>query len=64
MGYISNLSPSNSGLLIQVLSQASEANISLAQQQKIRKALVDKVDGGFDFMLYRDPDEEYDSDSD
>lgn len=62
--YISGLSPSNAGLLLQVLSQDADSSLSASQQQKIRQAMTEKVDGGFDFMLYREGEEEFDSDSD
>lgn len=64
MKYISNLSASNYGLLLHVLGQAINSDISAAEQQKIKEAIAAKVDGGFDYMLYREGDDEFDSDSD
>jgi hypothetical protein len=71
--FISNLVPAdpttgdmnNQGLVLSVMSQALESFLTLKEQKRLREAIKDRVDGGFDFVLFREMEEEsIDSDSD
>ncbi|KAL3425604.1 hypothetical protein PVAG01_02395 [Phlyctema vagabunda] len=65
LGYISKLKDTNKGLNIAVLSQALEHDLKETEQKSIRKAIMDKVDGRFEFVLFREAEDDFEgSDSD
>lgn len=65
LGYISTLQPTNQGLNLLVLNQNAEYDISEKEQSVIQKSIAEKVDGRFEFVLFREvEDSEIDSDSD
>lgn len=64
MSYIDTLSEGNSGLLLSVLNSTIEYNLNDTEITVIRDALATKVDGRFDFVLFREPESDYPSDSD
>jgi hypothetical protein len=61
LGYIGTLSEGNSGLLLSVMNSTSECDLTETERTVIRDALANKVDGKFEFVLYREPDSDYDS---
>ncbi|CAL3965985.1 unnamed protein product [Diplocarpon coronariae] len=63
IGYISMLQDSNRGLLLSVMNQSPENALSERQEGLIRHAIKDKVDGKFEFTLFREPDSESDTPS-
>lgn len=65
LGYISTLQPTNQGLNLLVLNQNPDYDISEKEQSVIQKSIAEKVDGRFEFVLFREvEDSEIDSDSD
>lgn len=64
LNYISNLQPGNSGLLLSIMNAAIESLLNASEQAFIRDAIAEKVDGRFEFVLYRELESEFDSDSD
>ncbi|PBP17688.1 hypothetical protein BUE80_DR011622 [Diplocarpon rosae] len=63
IGYISMLQDSNRGLLLSIMNQSPEYALSDRQEGLIRHAIKDKVDGKFEFTLFREPDSESESPS-
>ena len=53
MNYILNLGPGNNGLLLNIAMQDVDYNLTDEEQSRIRETLTSKVDGRFDFMLFR-----------
>lgn len=64
LNYISTLQPTNQGLILSVLSQNGEFDLNDKDKSVIRESIRDKVDGRFEFELYRDVESDIDSDSD
>lgn len=65
LNYISQLSESNRGLQIAIMSQILEYDLSEEELKALRKAIADKVDGKFDYILFREAESEFEgSDSD
>lgn len=64
LSYISTLQPTNHGLVLSVLSQRLDWNLSAHHRDILQHKIAEKVDGRFEFVLYRDSDSEYDSASD
>ncbi|CZT50217.1 uncharacterized protein RSE6_11161 [Rhynchosporium secalis] len=64
LGYVSSLQETNKGLLLSVMNQKAENAISERHEKNIRKAIEAKVDGKFEFTLFREPDSESDPPSD
>lgn len=65
LGYISTLQPTNLGLNLLVLNQNPAHDISEKEQSVIQDSVVKKVDGRFEFVLFREvEDSDIDSDSD
>jgi len=64
INYISNLQPGNSGLLLSIMSATIESQLNASEQAFIRDAIAEKVDGRFEFVLYREVESEFDSESD
>ncbi|PBP23881.1 hypothetical protein BUE80_DR005264 [Diplocarpon rosae] len=63
IGYISTLQDSNRGLLLSIMNQSPEYALSERQEGLIRHAIKDKVDGKFEFTLFRESDSESESPS-
>ncbi len=55
LAYISSLHDTNQGLQLSILNQKTEDALTDQEQQIIKEAIVAKVNGKFDFMLYKDP---------
>ncbi len=64
LAFISTLQDTNSGLLLSIMSQGAEHALEESEEDLIRRTLTAKVDGKFDFTLFRDPDSESESLSD
>jgi hypothetical protein len=64
LAYISTLKDSNHGLTLSVMSQKAENPLSDDEESRIRQSIKDKVDGRFDFTLFREVDSESESFSD
>jgi hypothetical protein len=65
LDYISTLQESNQGLLLSVMNQNRDHNLSDPELEIIRESISAKVDGKFDFVLFREGQEsEFDSASD
>lgn len=64
LGYISTLRDTNRGLHLSIMNQKAENAISGRQEGSIRRAIKEKVDGKFDFTLFREPDSESETPSD
>jgi hypothetical protein len=64
LAYISILKPTNEGLLLSVMSQKAENPLDDYEESVIRQSIADKVDGKFDFTLFREADSESESFSD
>lgn len=64
LSYISTLQPTNQGLNLVVWSQNGEYDMSDKEKSLIQESIAEKVDGRFDFVLFREADSDVDSDSD
>ncbi len=64
LAYISILKDTNQGLLLSVMSQKAENPLSEYEESIIRRHIADKVDGKFEFTLYRENSSESESFSD
>lgn len=64
LNYISTLQPTNQGLVLSVMSQGLAYDLSEHEKSIIQSSIEAKVDGKFEFVLYREADSDYDSTSD
>lgn len=65
MDFILNLGSGNNGLLLNIAMQDVDFNLTDEEQSMIRETMTSKVEGRFDFMLFRDPEiSEFEGDSD
>jgi len=64
LSYISALKDSNKGLALWVMSQKAENPLSDYEQSIIKQSITEKVDGKFDFTLFREADSDSESFSD
>jgi hypothetical protein len=64
MNYILKLSPTNTGLQLFVMCADVGSDLNPDQIAAIRDAIAEKVDGRFDFVLYREAESDFMSDSD
>jgi hypothetical protein len=64
MFYISTLQPSNAGLQLSIMCADANSDLAPHEIANIRDALAAKVDGRFDFVMYREAESDYESDSD
>jgi hypothetical protein len=64
LAYISSLKESNRGLMLSIMSQKAENPLSVQEESVIRQSIAEKVDGKFDFTLFREVDSESESFSD
>jgi len=64
LDYISTLQPTNQGLVLSVMSQRLDYDLSDRQKATIQERIVAKVDGRFEFVLFRETDSDFDSGSD
>lgn len=53
MGFILNLGPGNNGLLLNIAMQDVDYNLTEEEQTIIKETMASKLDGRFDFMLFR-----------
>lgn len=61
MDYVSKLRPTNAGLQLSIMGAALSSGLNDGHKADIRKALAEKVDGKFDYLLYADGDDSDDS---
>ena len=54
LNYIETLKESNIGLLLSVMNQTLEHGLSDMQLEQVRRSIAEKVDGQFDYILFRD----------
>jgi hypothetical protein len=64
LGFIEGLKDTNQNLMLSIMNQTSDATLTERQQNTIKKELAAKVDGTFDFTLFREADSESESFSD
>lgn len=64
MSYIECLQPSNTGLQLSVMCAIEGSELTPEEQKTINEAIAAKVDGRFDFVLFREQDSDFDSLSD
>lgn len=64
LDYISKLRPTNAGLQLSVMCASPGSKLNESELAIIRTALAEKVDGRFDFEMYREAESEVSSDSD
>jgi len=64
LAYISTLKDTNRGITLSIMSQKPENALTERQESALRQDIADKVDGKFDFTLFREPDSESESFSD
>lgn len=64
LNYISMLQPTNQGLVLSVMCQGLDFDLSDYHKTVIQDSIEAKVDGRFEFVLFRESDSEYDSASD
>jgi hypothetical protein len=64
MSYILTLQPTNAGLQLSVMCADVNSNLALHEISNIKDALAAKVDGKFDFVLYREAESDFSTDSD
>jgi len=64
MNYISTLQPTNAGLQLSIMCADINSNLEPHEISNIRDALAAKVDGKFDFVLYREAESNFSTDSD
>lgn len=64
LNYISTLQPTNQGLVLSVMYQSLDYDLSDYHKTVIQDSIEAKVDGRFEFVLFRESDSEYDSASD
>lgn len=58
--YIASLSPNtNANFILAIMSQALEYDLSAEEQETLRRMLREKVDGKFDFVLYREDSDDF-----
>ncbi|KAL2067973.1 hypothetical protein VTL71DRAFT_16071 [Oculimacula yallundae] len=62
--YVTTLQGTNKGLLLSVMNQKAENPITERQEKTIRQSIEARVDGKFEFTLFREPDSESDTPSD
>jgi hypothetical protein len=63
LGYISTLQPTNQGLVLSLWKQNGESDFSENDKSIIQESIADKVEGRFEFELFRG-DSDYSVDSD
>ncbi|KAI9659899.1 MAG: hypothetical protein M1821_001251 [Bathelium mastoideum] len=57
--------PGNEGIVVMVDNADIEDRLTEEEQAEVREAIIEKVDGRFEYTLYRDPDiSEYEGESD
>jgi hypothetical protein len=64
LNYVSRLQPTNQGLVLSVMCQGLDYDLSDHHKALIQKSIEEKVDGRFEFVLYIESDSSYDSASD
>ena len=63
LGYISTLQPTNQGLNLLVSSQNAAYDLSDKDKGIIQESIREKVDGRFEFVLFREAESDVDSDA-
>lgn len=64
MGYLYNLREGNYGLQLNIMCADVESQLSAGEQAIIKTTIAEKVNGRFEFVLYREVESDSDSDSD
>jgi len=64
LSYISSLQETNQGLLLSVMCQNGEYDLTEGEKHAIQESITAKVDGKFEFVLFREAESEFDSTSD
>ena len=64
MSYILTLQPTNAGLQLSVMCADVNSDLAPHEILNIKDALAAKVDGKFDFVLYREAESDFSTDSD
>ncbi|KAG0648558.1 hypothetical protein D0Z07_5163 [Hyphodiscus hymeniophilus] len=64
LSYISTLQPTNQGLNLLVANQNADQDISDVEKAIIQDSIAEKVDGKFEYELFKEAGSEEDSDSD
>jgi hypothetical protein len=64
MDYISTLQPTNAGLQLSIMCADANSELSPYEISNIKEALAEKVDGKFDFVMYREAESDFSTDSD
>lgn len=63
LAFISTLKETNSGLSMMIMNQMAAHGLSGDEQDIIKKSIDAKVNGTFDYVLWKDPDDDSDSES-
>jgi hypothetical protein len=64
MDYISTLQPTNAGLQLSIMCADVKSDLAPHEISNIRDELAAKVDGKFDFVLYREAESDFSTESD
>ena len=64
MNYISTLHPTNTGLQLSIMCADANSELSPHEISNIKDELAAKVDGKFDFVMYREAESDFSTDSD
>lgn len=64
LGYISGLQETNRGLILSVMNQTLEYDLSPDEIRMIQETIAQKVNGKFEFVLLREAESSFGSDSD
>ncbi|KAI9740717.1 MAG: hypothetical protein M1818_004682 [Claussenomyces sp. TS43310] len=62
--YISSLKDTNGGLTLSIMCATMESDLSQGERAIIREAIAAKVDGKFEFVLFREAESDFSLDSD
>jgi hypothetical protein len=62
--YVSTLRPTNVGLQLSVMCASPGSELTEDELAMIRTALSEKADGKFDFVMHREAESDFSSDSD
>ncbi|KAH8821567.1 hypothetical protein F5884DRAFT_93422 [Xylogone sp. PMI_703] len=64
VGYVSTLKESNQGLVLSVMNQTLESNLEQSEIRSIQDTIAKNVNGKFEFVLLREAESSFGSDSD
>jgi len=63
LAFVSTLKDTNNGLNLVVMNQMPTHSLSAAEQDIIRESIDAKVNGSFDYVLWKDPEDDSESES-